>query len=64
MTGSQVRVPYLAAGRTGLGDDADRLQFRFSVVALVSEPDVQDAFLKSSGCTTMWERMHGAGIRS
>lgn len=38
--------PYLAAARAALGDDADGLQFRFSVVALVSDPDVQDAFLK------------------
>jgi hypothetical protein len=37
---------YLTAGRAQLGDDADSLQFRFSVVALVSEPDVQDAFLE------------------
>jgi hypothetical protein len=38
--------PYLAAGRAELGDDADGLQFRFSVVALVAEPDVQEAFLE------------------
>jgi hypothetical protein len=38
--------PYLAAGRAELGDDADGLQFRFSVVALVSEPDVRDGFLE------------------
>ena len=38
--------PYLAAARAELGDDADGLQFRFSVVALVSEPDVENAFLE------------------
>ena len=38
--------PYLAAARAELGDDADGLQFRFSVVALLSEPDVEAAFLE------------------
>lgn len=38
--------PYLAASRTALGEEADGMQFRFSVVALVGEPDVRDAFLE------------------
>ena len=37
---------YLAAGRAALGDDADRLPFRFSVAALTSEPDLRSVFLE------------------
>ena len=37
---------YLAAGRAALGDDADRLPFRFSVAALTSEPDLRSGFLE------------------
>jgi hypothetical protein len=40
---------YLAAARAALGDDADRLPFRFSVAALVAEATVRGAFLKGWG---------------
>ena len=38
-------APYLAAGRAALGAEADGLQFRYSCVALLADPDVRKAFL-------------------
>jgi hypothetical protein len=38
-------APYLAAGRAALGAEADGLQFRYSCVALLADPDVRNAFL-------------------
>ncbi len=38
--------PYLAAGRNALGEEADRLQFRFSCIALLGDEEMRTAFLK------------------
>jgi hypothetical protein len=39
-------LPYLAAARRALGEEADGLQFRFSCVALLGDDEVRSAFLQ------------------
>lgn len=37
--------PYLTAARAALGPEADGLQFRYSSIALLGEPEIRDVYL-------------------